>query len=113
MGVVPKEEDEDINRVDSIPSKCRADDTIRCRDGSRSICSVQQCDGVKDCDDGDDEDGCPHPGTDVVSRLRRRLLITAVLLHRLTVPPQVSNVPYLDNFRCPFARKKNPQFVRS
>ncbi|XP_071874839.1 terribly reduced optic lobes isoform X18 [Bombus fervidus] len=62
VGVVPKGDDEDINRVDSIPSKCRADDTIRCRDGSRSICSVQQCDGVKDCDDGDDEDGCPHPG---------------------------------------------------
>ncbi|XP_068986160.1 basement membrane-specific heparan sulfate proteoglycan core protein-like isoform X34 [Bombus flavifrons] len=62
LGLVPKEDDEDINRVDSIPSKCRADDTIRCRDGSRSICSVQQCDGVKDCDDGDDEDGCPHPG---------------------------------------------------
>ncbi|XP_043603055.1 basement membrane-specific heparan sulfate proteoglycan core protein isoform X21 [Bombus pyrosoma] len=62
LGIVPKEDDEDINRVDSIPSKCRADDTIRCRDGSRSICSVQQCDGVKDCDDGDDEDGCPHPG---------------------------------------------------
>ncbi|XP_060829423.1 basement membrane-specific heparan sulfate proteoglycan core protein-like isoform X3 [Bombus pascuorum] len=62
VGVIPKGDDEDINRVDSIPSKCRADDTIRCRDGSRSICSVQQCDGVKDCDDGDDEDGCPHPG---------------------------------------------------
>ncbi|XP_050492351.1 basement membrane-specific heparan sulfate proteoglycan core protein-like isoform X7 [Bombus huntii] len=62
LGAVPKEDDGDINRVDSISSKCRADDTIRCRDGSRSICSVQQCDGVKDCDDGDDEDGCPHPG---------------------------------------------------
>ncbi|KAK9296799.1 hypothetical protein QLX08_009319 [Tetragonisca angustula] len=43
-------------------SKCRADDTVRCSDGSRYICSVQQCDGVKDCDDGDDENGCPHPG---------------------------------------------------
>ncbi|XP_076481717.1 terribly reduced optic lobes isoform X14 [Bombus vancouverensis nearcticus] len=62
LGAVPNEDDGDINRVDSISSKCRADDTIRCRDGSRSICSVQQCDGVKDCDDGDDEDGCPHPG---------------------------------------------------
>ncbi|XP_017764583.1 PREDICTED: basement membrane-specific heparan sulfate proteoglycan core protein-like isoform X4 [Eufriesea mexicana] len=41
---------------------CRADDTVRCSDESRYICSVQRCDGVKDCDDGDDEIGCPHPG---------------------------------------------------
>ncbi|XP_067214248.1 basement membrane-specific heparan sulfate proteoglycan core protein isoform X9 [Linepithema humile] len=43
-------------------NKCRADDTVRCKDGSRHICSVQQCDGVSDCDDGGDEIDCPHPG---------------------------------------------------
>lgn len=43
-------------------NKCRADDTVRCRDDSRYICSVQQCDGVPDCDDGGDEVNCPHPG---------------------------------------------------
>ncbi|XP_015437459.1 PREDICTED: basement membrane-specific heparan sulfate proteoglycan core protein [Dufourea novaeangliae] len=43
-------------------NKCRADDTVRCHDESRYICSVQQCDGVPDCDDGGDEVGCPHPG---------------------------------------------------
>ncbi|XP_032663569.1 basement membrane-specific heparan sulfate proteoglycan core protein-like isoform X7 [Odontomachus brunneus] len=43
-------------------SKCRADDTVRCADGSRYICSVQECDGIPDCDDGGDEVDCPHPG---------------------------------------------------
>ncbi|XP_043797110.1 basement membrane-specific heparan sulfate proteoglycan core protein-like isoform X13 [Apis laboriosa] len=52
--------EEDIEGVKL--SKCRADDTVRCSDESRYICSVQKCDGVKDCDDGDDEVGCPHPG---------------------------------------------------
>ncbi|KYQ47141.1 Basement membrane-specific heparan sulfate proteoglycan core protein, partial [Trachymyrmex zeteki] len=46
----------------SSSNKCRADDTVRCHDGSRYICSVQQCDGVPDCDDGGDEIDCPHPG---------------------------------------------------
>ncbi|XP_070527632.1 basement membrane-specific heparan sulfate proteoglycan core protein isoform X2 [Cardiocondyla obscurior] len=46
----------------STTNKCRADDTVRCHDGSRYICSVQQCDGVPDCDDGGDEVDCPHPG---------------------------------------------------
>lgn len=59
---------EDDNREDEISTPrsssnmCRADDTVRCQDGSRHICSVQQCDGVPDCDDGGDEVGCPHPG---------------------------------------------------
>lgn len=47
----------------SSSKQCRADDTVRCRDGSRYICSVQQCDGVPDCNDGGDEVDCPHPGT--------------------------------------------------
>lgn len=47
----------------SSSKQCRADDTVRCHDGSRYICSVQQCDGVPDCDDGGDEVDCPHPGT--------------------------------------------------
>ncbi|XP_050453317.1 basement membrane-specific heparan sulfate proteoglycan core protein isoform X8 [Cataglyphis hispanica] len=59
---------EDDNREDEVSTlrsssnMCRADDTVRCQDGSRHICSVQQCDGVPDCDDGGDEVGCPHPG---------------------------------------------------
>lgn len=58
---------DDNSREDEISTlrpanKCRADDTVHCRDGSRHICSVQQCDGVPDCDDGGDEVGCPHPG---------------------------------------------------
>ncbi|XP_029051246.2 basement membrane-specific heparan sulfate proteoglycan core protein isoform X2 [Osmia bicornis bicornis] len=57
-------QEEDEEGITSRPSvnKCRADDTVRCSDGSRSICSVQQCDGVPDCDDGGDEVDCPHPG---------------------------------------------------
>ncbi|XP_061934447.1 basement membrane-specific heparan sulfate proteoglycan core protein isoform X32 [Apis cerana] len=55
---IKKEEDVEGVKL----SKCRADDTVRCSDESRYICSVQKCDGVKDCDDGDDEVGCPHPG---------------------------------------------------
>ncbi|XP_076631096.1 terribly reduced optic lobes isoform X1 [Colletes latitarsis] len=52
----------DDNTLRPTLNKCRADDTVRCRDGSRDICSVQQCDGTPDCDDGADEEGCPHPG---------------------------------------------------
>lgn len=40
------------------PSKCRADDVVRCADGSAIICADQQCDGVRDCPGGDDEDNC-------------------------------------------------------
>ncbi|XP_020284881.1 basement membrane-specific heparan sulfate proteoglycan core protein isoform X6 [Pseudomyrmex gracilis] len=46
----------------SSSNKCRADDTVRCKDGSRVICAVQLCDGVPDCDDGGDEVDCSHPG---------------------------------------------------
>ncbi|XP_034185288.1 terribly reduced optic lobes isoform X2 [Osmia lignaria lignaria] len=56
-----QDEEEGITSRPSV-NKCRADDTVRCSDGSRSICSVQRCDGVPDCDDGGDEVGCPHPG---------------------------------------------------
>ncbi|XP_028137681.2 basement membrane-specific heparan sulfate proteoglycan core protein isoform X7 [Diabrotica virgifera virgifera] len=37
---------------------CRADDSVRCTDGSRIICADQQCDGQEDCDDGSDEINC-------------------------------------------------------
>ncbi|XP_053595057.1 basement membrane-specific heparan sulfate proteoglycan core protein isoform X11 [Microplitis demolitor] len=39
-------------------NNCRGDDTVRCSDGSRDICSVQVCDGVPDCDDHGDERNC-------------------------------------------------------
>lgn len=52
----------DENTLRPTANKCRADDTVRCSDGSRYICSVQQCDGMPDCDDGGDEVGCAHPG---------------------------------------------------
>lgn len=55
--------DDEESTLRSSSNKCRADDTVRCHDGSRYICSVQQCDGVPDCDDGGDENDCPHPGT--------------------------------------------------
>ncbi|XP_018343803.1 PREDICTED: basement membrane-specific heparan sulfate proteoglycan core protein isoform X2 [Trachymyrmex septentrionalis] len=61
---VPDIDDKQIEEstLRSSSNKCRADDTVRCHDGSRYICSVQQCDGVPDCDDGGDEIDCPHPG---------------------------------------------------
>ncbi|XP_070153239.1 basement membrane-specific heparan sulfate proteoglycan core protein isoform X5 [Polyergus mexicanus] len=54
--------EDEVSTLRSSSNMCRADDTVRCQDGSRHICSVQQCDGVPDCDDGGDEVGCPHPG---------------------------------------------------
>ncbi|XP_044579343.1 basement membrane-specific heparan sulfate proteoglycan core protein isoform X2 [Cotesia glomerata] len=42
-------------------NNCRGDDTVRCSDGSRDICSVQLCDGVPDCDDQGDENNCGGP----------------------------------------------------
>ncbi|KYM93872.1 Basement membrane-specific heparan sulfate proteoglycan core protein, partial [Cyphomyrmex costatus] len=61
---VPDIDDKQIEEstLRSSSNKCRADDTVRCQDGSRYICSVQQCDGVPDCDDSGDEIDCPHPG---------------------------------------------------
>jgi hypothetical protein len=46
-----------------IPSQCRADDVVQCTDGSRVICADQICDGIKDCEDGADEQNCPTHGS--------------------------------------------------
>ncbi|KAJ3655733.1 hypothetical protein Zmor_014851 [Zophobas morio] len=48
---------------EELGSGCRADDAVRCADGSRVICADQVCDRVKDCDDGRDEAGCPTEPT--------------------------------------------------
>ncbi|KAL2716888.1 basement membrane-specific heparan sulfate proteoglycan core protein isoform X33 [Vespula squamosa] len=61
-GRLEKGEEED-STLRAASNKCRADDVVRCQDGSRYICSVQRCDGVPDCEDGADEVGCPHSGT--------------------------------------------------
>lgn len=43
--------------------RCRGDDhPVLCKDGSRYICSAQNCDGVLDCQDGADEEGCISSG---------------------------------------------------
>lgn len=59
---VDDDREDEVSTLRSSSNMCRADDTVRCQDGSRHICSVQQCDGVLDCDDGGDEVNCPHPG---------------------------------------------------
>lgn len=71
--------EEDVKEVKL--SKCRADDTVRCSDESRYICSVQKCDGVKDCDDGDDEVGCPHPGIGYLTLMM--LAHNCIFVHRI------------------------------
>ncbi|KAK3908347.1 Basement membrane-specific heparan sulfate proteoglycan core protein [Frankliniella fusca] len=40
------------------PSSCRADDQVRCGDGSVYICADQKCDNKWDCPQGEDELGC-------------------------------------------------------
>lgn len=37
-------------------NRCRADDAIQCENSVVSICADQECDGQKDCPDGEDED---------------------------------------------------------
>lgn len=39
-------------------NKCRADDVVRCADSSVTICADQECDGKKDCPNGEDEAHC-------------------------------------------------------
>ncbi|XP_071451008.1 basement membrane-specific heparan sulfate proteoglycan core protein [Hetaerina americana] len=39
--------------------RCRADDKVRCSDGSAFICTDQVCDGESNCKDGSDEAECP------------------------------------------------------
>lgn len=42
----------------STQNLCRADDQVRCSDGT-VICGHHRCDGHRDCPGGDDEQNCP------------------------------------------------------
>lgn len=42
--------------------RCRADDKVRCADGSIYICADQKCDGKWDCPGGADEANCTKNG---------------------------------------------------
>lgn len=47
-----------INEPEGSGHECRADDSVRCADGSYTICADQVCDGTPDCADGGDEKDC-------------------------------------------------------
>lgn len=49
--------------------RCRADDKVRCADGSVFICTDQQCDGKRDCPGGDDEENCPDDKNGLSKRI--------------------------------------------
>ncbi|XP_052124491.1 basement membrane-specific heparan sulfate proteoglycan core protein isoform X6 [Frankliniella occidentalis] len=52
--------DAKVTRGPGGQPSCRADDQVRCGDGSVYICADQKCDGKWDCPHGDDELGCPR-----------------------------------------------------
>lgn len=56
---VSTESSQDVSRMIIPSDRCRADDKVRCADGSVFICTDQQCDGKRDCPGGDDEENCP------------------------------------------------------
>lgn len=71
--VQPTRPSHDFSRTVAVSGgeydRCRADDKVRCADGSVFICTDQQCDGKPDCPGGDDEENCPPEETGLSQRV--------------------------------------------
>ncbi|XP_017768750.1 PREDICTED: basement membrane-specific heparan sulfate proteoglycan core protein-like isoform X5 [Nicrophorus vespilloides] len=62
---IPTVPSHETNFTQNLPGRCRGDDVYHCKNNVQ-ICSEKECDGHKDCDDGEDEENCWDCSTDEI-----------------------------------------------